>query len=231
MTDIASSPTPTPEAQPSAPAATIDPARQAQAKRYAGLRRVLSLVDLAVGAVALVVVLVLGLHLRLRDALTSAGLGGQPWPFVLIAAYAAVYILGYTVLTFPLAIYGGFVLPHRFGLSRQGFGGWLGDQGKGLLLSLLFGLAVVEGMYLLLAKQPLTWWLWVAGIALIFTVVLANLAPVLLLPLFYKLTPMPEGELRDRLLRMAERAHTQVRGVYVMNMSRKTSEGNAALMG
>ena len=231
MSDIASSPTPASEAQSPTPAAMVNPARQEQAKRYARVRRVLSLVDLALGVVALVVVFALGLHVRLRDALSSAGLGGHPWPFVLIAAYAAVFILGYTLLTFPLAIYSGYALPHRFGLSRQGFAGWLGDQGKGLLLSLIFGLGVIEVMYVLLAYQPLTWWLWVAGIALIFTVVLANLAPVLLLPLFYKLTPMPEGELRDRLLRMADRAHTRVRGVYVMHMSRKTTEGNAALMG
>jgi STE24 endopeptidase len=227
-----SSPTSTTEATPQ-PTATLDPARQQQARRYATLRRWLGLADLALGAVALGVVFALGLHLRLRDAL--AGLATwQPahgWAPLLVAAYSAIFIVGYTLLTLPLGIYGGFTLPHRFGLGRQTFGAWLGDQAKGTALSLVLGVGMLEVLYLLLATQPLTWWLWLGAILLVFTVILANLAPVLILPLFFKLEPMPDGDLRDRLLRMAERAHTRVRGVFVMQMSRKTSEGNAAVMG
>ncbi|MBA3827063.1 MAG: M48 family metallopeptidase, partial [Ktedonobacterales bacterium] len=165
----------------------------------------------------------------------SAGLGTwqpvagwQPW---LVAVFALIFTLGYTILSLPLSYYQGFVLPGRYGLRTQALGGWLADQAKGVVLSLIFLVVVVEVLYLLLATQPQTWWLWLAGIALVFTVLLANLAPVLLLPLFYKMTPMPEGELRTRLLAMADKAHTKVRGVFVMGMSQKTTEGNAALMG
>ena len=61
--------------------------------------------------------------------------------------------------------------------------------------------------------------------------ILANLAPVLLLPLFYKLTPLPEGEVRAKTLALAAQARTRVRGVYSMNLSAKTTEANAAVMG
>jgi STE24 endopeptidase len=220
--------------QPAQPAA-IDPARQEQAKRYARLRRWLSLGNLGIGALFLALIFALGAHLRLRDALTSAGLGAwQPahgWAPLLVAVYALIFTLAYEILTLPLGVYSGFVLPHRFGLSRQSLGSWLGDQAKGMLLGLVLTTGIIEILYLLLATQPQTWWLWLAVVMPFFTVILANLAPVLILPLFYKLTPMPEGELRDRLLRMAEQAHTHVRGVYVMHMSRKTTEGNAAVMG
>src|SRR5438046_806510 len=90
---------------------------------------------------------------------------------------------------------------------------------------------VIELIYLLLAVQPQTWWLWVAIILLFFTVVMANLAPVLILPLFYKFTPLPEGELTRRLLALAKRSHTRVRGVFTMHLSSKTTAANAALMG
>ena len=217
------------------PSAELDPARQEQAKRLAGTRRWLSLVDLAIGLVALIIVFALGLHLRLRDGLVSAGVGSwQPiagWHPWLVALYTAIFMLAYTILTAPLTYYQGFVLPGRYGLRTQSLSGWLSDQFKGLVLSLVFSVVVIEVIYLLLATQPQTWWIWVAIIALFFSVILANLAPVLLLPLFYKMTPMPEGELRARLLAMADRAHTKVRGVYVMGMSQKTTEGNAALMG
>jgi STE24 endopeptidase len=66
---------------------------------------------------------------------------------------------------------------------------------------------------------------------LFFSVVMANLAPVLIFPIFYKFTPLPEGDLAKRLLALAERAHTRVRGVFTMKMSDKTTAANAALMG
>src|SRR5205823_2747791 len=85
--------------------------------------------------------------------------------------------------------------------------------------------------YVLMANQPQTWWLLVALVLHYFTVVMANLAPVLILPLFYKFTPLPEGELTRRLLALAERSHTRVRGVFTMHLSSKTTAANAALMG
>jgi STE24 endopeptidase len=90
---------------------------------------------------------------------------------------------------------------------------------------------VIELVYVLLATQPQLWWLWVGLVLLFFTVIMANLAPVLLLPLFYKFTPLPEGELTQRLLKLAEQARTRVRGVFAMHMSDKTTAANAALMG
>lgn len=214
--------------------AKLDPQRQEQAKRYARVRRLLSLVDMGMGAVFLGIVLGLGLHLRLRDALAPALGSWMPvrgWAPWLVAVDALILILVYGIISFPLSVYSGYVLPHRFGLGRQSFRGWLGDLVKGGIVGIAFSLVLIELIYALLAAQPNTWWLWVAGVLLLFSVVLANLAPVLILPLFFKQTPMAEGDLKTRLLRMAERAHTRVRGVFVMNLSRKTAEGNAALMG
>ncbi len=90
---------------------------------------------------------------------------------------------------------------------------------------------MLELIYWLLAAQPDTWWLWVGLALLFFSVIMANLAPVLLFPLFYKFRPMPEGDLTRRLLALANRANTHVRGVYTFDMSRKTTAANAALMG
>ncbi len=214
--------------------ATIDPQRQEQAKRYARQRRLLSLVDLAIGTVFLAAVLGFGLHLRLRDLLAPGLAGWQPlagWAPGMVAAMSLIFMLVYGVLSLPLSIYSGYILPRRYGLGKQSFASWLGDLAKGGLISIAFGLILLEVLYLLLAIQPLPWWLGLAGVLLLLNVVLANLAPVLILPLFFKQQPMPEGNLKDRLLRMAQRAGTRVRGVFVMNMSRKTAEGNAALMG
>src|SRR5207247_11245032 len=98
-------------------------------------------------------------------------------------------------------------------------------------LSLVLEAFVIELIYALLALQPQMWWLEVGLILLFFSVVMANLAPILIFPLFYKFTPLPEGELTQRLLALAQRAHTKVRGVFTMHLSSKTTAANAALMG
>jgi STE24 endopeptidase len=141
-----------------------------------------------------------------------------------------IVILVYEIVTAPLGYY-GFTLSRRYGLSVMTLKGWLRDLFVGLALELVLGIAVFELIYWLLAVQPDTWWLWVGLVLLFFSVIMANLAPVLLFPLFYKFHPMPEGDLTRRLLALADRAHTRVRGVYTFDMSRKTTAANAALMG
>jgi STE24 endopeptidase len=210
----------------------IDEKRQEKAREYARIRLRLSLVDMALAAVGVIVILVSGLDIWFANVLRP--LSWQPvggWFPLQILVYFLVLILGYQFITAPLGYYSGYLLPHRYGLSRQSLQAWLADLFKGLALGLVFECVAIELVYLLLATQPDTWWLWVGLVMLLFSVVMANLAPVLIMPLFYKFTPLPEGELKQRLLALAARAHTRVRGVFTMKMSDKTTAANAALMG
>src|SRR5207248_1002170 len=206
--------------------------RELKAREYARKRQRLRYIDMGIDAVGIIFVFLSGLDIALRNWLHPLAwqpvAGWYPWQ---VLVYFLVLMLGYQVITSPLAYYGGFVLPHRYGLSTMTLRGWLIDLFKGLMLGLVLEALVIELIYLLLAVQPQTWWLWVAIILLFFTVVMANLAPVLILPLFYKFTPLPEGELTRRLLALAERSHTRVRGVFTMHVSNKTTAANAALMG
>ncbi|HEV2583715.1 MAG TPA: M48 family metallopeptidase, partial [Ktedonobacteraceae bacterium] len=153
------------------------------------------------------------------------------WFPLQVLLFFLVVMLVYEAINAPISYYSGYVLPRRYGLSVMTIAGWLRDVFIGLALELVLGIVLLEIIYFLLAAQPLTWWLWVALALLFFSVVMANLAPVLLFPLFYKFHPLPEGDLSRRLLALAERAHTHVRGVYTFDMSRKTTAANAALMG
>jgi len=204
----------------------LDERRQEEARAYAIKKRVLFLLDLAVGAVYLGLLIATGAAVGLRQAL--ADVPGGRWG--LVAAYLLAVWLAYTALTLPLSIY-GWQLSRRFGLSTQGFGGWLTDWAKGTALSAVLGLVLVEIVYWLLAVTPAYWWLITAVVLLFFTVLLANLAPVLLLPLFFKLTPIDRPDLAHSLEALAQRAGVRVRGVYSMNLSAKTTAANAALMG
>jgi len=210
----------------------VDTERQQKAKEYARIRHRLLLVDLSIAAAGVLIVLLSGLGIWLRNILHPLAWqpipGWYPWQ---VLVYFLILMVSYMVITAPLTYYSGFVLPHRFEISTQSLKGWLSDLFKGQGLSLVFEVFVIELVYVLLATQPQTWWLWVALVLLFFTVVMANLAPILILPLFYKFSPLPEGELTQRLLALADRAKTKVRGVFTMQMSNKTTAANAALMG
>jgi STE24 endopeptidase len=216
---------------PAAPA-ELDAARQRQARAYARQRQRLSLVNIGISGVVIAVLLFTPLGFGLRDALSGVGWAPIPgWEPLQIAAYFAVLLAAFTILDVPLSYYSGFVLPHRYGLSTQTLGAWVVDELKGFAIGVPFELAAVLFIYWLLAVAPSTWWLWAGLAVLIFTVVLSNLVPVLLLPIFYKLIPLPDGDVKRRALALAERAHTRVRGIYAMNMSSKTTAANAMVTG
>jgi STE24 endopeptidase len=150
---------------------------------------------------------------------------------VVIALYFLAFSIVYGFLDFPPSYYGGYVLPHRYGLSTQSLKGWLADQAKGAVLSLGIGLVAMEVMYYLLGTFPSIWWLLTGILFLFFTVVLANLAPLLIVPLFFKFRPLEDEELVSRLVSLVERVGTRVRGVFTIDLSTKTTAANAALMG
>ncbi len=213
----------------------LDRGRQEEAKKFARLKRRLSFVRLGISAAGVLVLLFSGLGVWLRDVLRlPAWLGWQPvsgwFPWQLLA-YFLLLSLAYEILTLPLSYYSGYVLPHRYKLSTMSRGAWVSDLLKGLLLGLVLEGLAIELIYALLAWQPVSWWLWVALVLIFFSVVMANLAPVLIMPLFYKFTPLPEGELTERLLKLVTAAGTRVRGIYTMHLSNKTTAANAALMG
>jgi Zn-dependent protease with chaperone function len=208
---------------------TLDPERQKQAKQYARIRRRLWLVDTIFGALYALAWLFLGWAIALRNWLLTVTT--NEW--LLIALFVAIFGGIYSLINLPLGYYSGFVLPHRFGQSNQSFKDWVIDQIKGMAVGAPIGLLLLELLYLALRVTGDMWWLWAAGGMLIFTVLLSNLAPILIMPLFNKYVPLGDEhkELAERLLALAKRANTKVRGVFKFDMSRRTKSANAALTG
>ena len=136
----------------------------------------------------------------------------------------------YRLVTLPLHWLGGYWLPRRFGLLRQPFRRWLWDAVKAALIGGTLGLLAVLIIYALLRVTP-WWWLWGAAIFLAGYALLALIAPIWLVPLFYRLTPLPDGELLTRLLALARRVGVPVSGVFVVDQSRKSRTANAAVTG
>lgn len=205
----------------------LDLERQQRAKEYARISRRLFVADLALGAAYVIAWIVAGFSPWLRNQIHL--FVQNTW--LSVPLFALGFGLPYSILTAPLTYYSGFVLPHKYGQSTQTLKAWLIDQLKGLLIAGVLGFIVLEVIYVLLGFFPQTWWLWTSLVILLFTVLLSNLAPILIFPLFYKFKPLDDADLVSRLTRLAEDAGTRVKGVFVFDMSSKTVAANAALMG
>jgi len=208
---------------------TLDPEKQKQAKEYARIRRRLWVADTIFSTLYFLAWIVLGWTISLRTALSN--ITTNEW--LLVPLFVAVLGGIYFLLNLPLGYYSGFILPHRFGQSNQTLKDWVTDQLKGLALGLPLGLILLELLYLALRVTGNLWWLWTALGLLVFNVLLINLAPILIMPLFNKFIPLGDEhqELADRLMKLAERANTKVRGVFKFDMSKRTKSANAALTG
>jgi len=211
------------------PCPELDPEKQHQAKAYARIKRRIWLVDQTFSLIYAAVWLMTGWSLRLRIGLDALNSG----PWLTTALFAAIFGGIYFVLNLPLSFYAGYVLLHRFELSTQSLKDWITDQVKNLALGAILTLGLIEIVYFILRISGEAWWLWMTGAMLLFSVLLTNLSPVLIMPLFNKFTPLDEEhtDLAERLIILAEKAGTRVKGVFKMDMSRRTKQANAALMG
>ena len=203
---------------------TPNQARQQKAREYGKLLRRGSFLQLGIG-------LVLLLFLLLTPASTAlARLLSFPLPWS-AGLYLLILGAGYNVILAPSRYYYGFVLSHRYGLSKQGLGSWLLDRARGIGLQLLLGLALVLIVYWLMGRLPALWWLAVAAVMLLGTLVLTWLTPTFLMPLFYKLKPLEEGELKDRLVNLARKAGVDIAECLTMDVSSRATTANAMLTG
>ena len=208
-------------------AVTNPPTDSPEARRYNRIRRWLGIADFMVGLALLAVLLATGWNGALRDL----ALGAAYRTYALaVFFYVLMLMLIQKVLGLGLDYY-GFRLEHRFNLSNQKLRSWAWDEAKGFFVGLLLATVVVELLYFIIRQVPQYWWLiaWAAFLGLF--VLMAQLAPVVLFPIFYKFEPLDNEELKARLVALSQRAGTRVRGVYKWNLSEKSKKANAALTG
>src|SRR5579863_2951364 len=198
-----------------------------EAHRYNSIRRRLGVADFVVGFLFLVVLLATGWTGWLRDLAYRMGLENYSLSLFM-------YLLLLLVISKALGIgldYYGFRLERRFKLSTQRFRSWIWDEVKGFLVGLVMGTVVVEVLYFTLRQWPQHWWIVAWALFMGLFILLAQLAPVVLFPIFYKFEPLDDEDLRRRLVVLSERAGTRVRGVYRWKLSEKSKKANAALTG
>jgi STE24 endopeptidase len=146
-----------------------------------------------------------------------------------------LYWLQYALLTFllgfPLEFYESFVREHKYGLATQTFGPWMGDEGKSLMLSLVFGGLAAVLLFAIVRKLRKTWWLWGSLAVFILAVITVAAGPVFLQPIFNKVTRLDDPKVTEPILRMAHANGIPANDVYQIDASRQSTRISANVSG
>ena len=198
-----------------------------EARRYNRIHRWLEVGDFVLGLAFLLVLLLTGWNGVLRDWAYRAAFQNYT---LSVFFYVFLLMLAGKLLGIGLDYY-GLRLERRFQLSNQKTRSWLWDEMKGFLVGLVLAGVIAELLYFTIRQSPQHWWLIAWGLFMVLFVVVAQVAPLILFPIFYKFEPLENDDLKRRLVRLSERAGTKVRGIYKWHLSEKSRKANAALTG
>jgi STE24 endopeptidase len=167
------------------------------------------------------------LSVRMRDAAEKV----TRFRWVHTGLYAVQYIVLAAILSYPLTLYQDFFREHQYGLSNQSFGQWMRDGLVSLALSAVLGALALIIIYAVIRRASRSWWLWGAGVAIVFIVFLATIAPVYIAPLFNHYTPLPESQLKTQILSLARANGIPADNVYEFDASRQSKRISANVSG
>lgn len=144
-----------------------------------------------------------------------------------------VFVIGIfsSVLFMPINIYTGFYLEHKYKLSNQTFYKYFIENLKSVLVGLVIGIPILLLFFFVINQFGDLWWLVFASAMFLISVVLSQLFPILILPIFYKIIPLNDEELKTRISNLAKGAGIKVENVFTFDMSKNTKKANAAFTG
>lgn len=197
------------------------------AKKYNNIKLAIGISEGIVSFILILLFVYLGYSLKLETFLTNYISN----PYLLFISFLFVIGIIGSLLSFPVSYYSGFYLEHKYNLSNQTFVKWIWANFKGLLVSLLIGIPILLTFYFILNYFGNTWWLPFAIIMFFFSVILSQIFPILIFPIFYKLSAIEDAILKEKIKSLGQRVGINVENVYKFNMSKNTKKANAAFTG
>lgn len=204
----------------------MDETRKESAKKYEKIKLTVNITESVISFILLILFLWFGYSKRLELYAYSFTAN----PYLALVIYGLILGLVSSIISFPVDYAFGYRLEHKFGLSNLTFFGWIGEKAKGALVGSIIAAPIAFLFYWLISSYAF-WWLYLACIVWVYSVLLAKIAPVLIFPLFYKFTPIENEELKDKLMALCAKAGFKVSGIYKFNMSKTTKKANAAFTG
>ena len=148
-----------------------------------------------------------------------------------LAGFLFITGIALSIPALPFAWYAQFKLDERFGFNTTTMKTWVLDRMKGFLLAVLVAYPLLALLLKLIGLTGANWWLWAAAVVIAFQLLLLLIAPAVIMPLFNKFTPLPEGALRERLFALAERTDFPTRRIDAMDGSKRSRHANAFFTG
>jgi Zn-dependent protease with chaperone function len=201
-----------------------------RAARFQRLQRRCTWTLLTVQVGAMLALVPGGFAQSVRDAATFIGRSSATSALT-VAIFTVLLVSIFELLALPLRFYQSFVIERRYGLSAVPLRIWIADHLKSAGIGLAFALAAAEIVHMTIVRWPRWWWALASLTFIVAAIVLARIAPIVLLPIFYRFKPLDRASLRSRLESLSSRAGVPVLGVYEWGLGEKTSRANAALVG
>lgn len=215
-------------APPPAAAATMEAGTYAKSVAYTLERSRFDSLTEVFDTLVLAMVVFGGVLPALFEAVVGWGAPGAVWVRALFILIAGVLM---SVPSLPFDWWEQFRLEAKFGFNQSTPGLWVMDRVKGLALAAIIGFPLLWVLLSLVQWVGDAWWLWGFGVMFGFQLLMIVLYPKLILPLFNKLTPLPEGELRTRLLALGDRTGFRARAIEVIDGSKRSAHSNAFFTG
>jgi STE24 endopeptidase len=156
------------------------------------------------------------------------GAAGATWSHALFILFVVVLL---SIPSLPFEWFEQFRIEQKFGFNQSTPGLWIADKLKGAALLFAIGFPLLWALLSLVKWTGATWWCWGFALVFGFQVLMLLLYPKIILPLFNKLTPLPEGELRQRLLALGDRTGFRAKTIEVIDGSKRSGHSNAYFTG
>ncbi len=196
-------------------------------KKYNRIKIIIKVGQTVVLFAGLILMLVCRWNYSLYSAIEQIKYGN------LLSFLMFVYVLEIivTVVTFPVSLYSGFILEHKYDLTSQKFGAWLKEEAKDALVSFVITFPLLLLFYYILHTFTTFWWLPFGIILFFFSVVMAQLFPIMIFPIFHKSVPVENEDLMEKISRLSEKAGVRIEKILSFDMSKSTNKANAMFTG
>lgn len=197
------------------------------AKKYNNIKLTVSITKGITTFIIVLLFLTSGYSTKLVDVLKYYSANS----YLLLLLFTVVTGFVSSVIFFPVNYYSEFYIEHKYELSNQSFLQWIWEDLKGTLVGSVIGIPLLLLFYFILIKYGNLWWLPLSIVMLIVSVGLAKIVPIVIMPLFYKITPIEDEDLKMRIIKLADAVNMKVANVFQFNMSKNTKKANAAFTG
>lgn len=202
-------------------------ANNSKAKKYNDIKLTFGIGKGIISFLLILLFIVLGYSTELVDFISDFVENS----YIVLFLYVSVIGIFSSIIYFPVNYYVDFYLEHKYQLSNQSFAAWIWENLKAALVGSVIGIPILILFYFILIQFGNLWWLPFAILMFVISVVLAQIVPILIMPLFYKITPYEDESLKNRIRELALDAGLKIENVFQFNMSKNTKKANAALTG